>query len=330
VRAPEAEIAGRSGEWKMEIRMAGDWIPIACDIHAKPETVRIAAALRRSTDEVVGMLVRFWAWAQSQSSDGTLEGLDIVMAAAACHVSTKFLESLASVGWLVQTDHGLVIPNFDRWMGNSAKARLRGALRKQRERLRTRCSAAAEAVTQMSRSRHASVTQMSRSQRDTSVTIEEKRIEEKSLNNISPNGDSASAYAEAPCHAGETLPSSLTDDNVDDSPDCHSHRPDPASSVAIRLRDAWNAVRGVVPIREWSERRKRQLRARLRDPTWLENAIRAIAMIPDSPFLLGENDRGWRADIDWFLRPDSVTRILEGKYRKKEVKKKNIFGLEVH
>ena len=310
--------------------MAGDWIPIACDIHAKPETVRIAAALRRSTDEVVGMLVRFWSWAQSQSSDGTLEGLDIAMAAAACHVSTKFLESLASVGWLVQTDHGLVIPNFDRWMGNSAKARLRWALRKQRERLRTRCSAVASDVTPLSRSCHANVTQLSRSQRDTSVTIEEKRIEEKSINNISPNGDSASAHAEAPCPAGETLPSSLTNDNGDDSPDCHSHRPDPASSVAIRLRDAWNAVRGVVPIREWSERRKRQLRARLRDPTWLENAIRAIAMIPDSPFLLGENDRGWRADIDWFLKPDSVTRILEGKYRKKEVKKKNIFGLEVH
>jgi len=52
-------------------------------------------------------------------------------------------------------------------------------------------------------------------------------------------------------------------------------------------------------------------------------------MIPDSPFLLGENDRGWRADIDWFLRPDSVTRILEGKYRTDKPKKKNIFGVEV-
>lgn len=165
--------------------MAGDWIPIACDIHAKPETVRIAAALRRSTDEVVGMLVRFWSWAQSQSSDGTLEGLDIAMAAAACHVSTKFLESLASVGWLVQADHGLVVPNFDRWMGNSAKSRLQGALRKQRERSRMRRSALGDDVTHTSRNCHANVTQLSRAQRDTSVTIEENRREENK-NNSSP------------------------------------------------------------------------------------------------------------------------------------------------
>ena len=33
-----------------------------------------------------------------------------------------------------------------------------------------------------------------------------------------------------------------------------------------------------------------------------------------SPFCLGAGSRGWKADIDWFLRPDTVTRIMEGKY----------------
>jgi len=97
-----------------------------------------------------------------------------------------------------------------------------------------------------------------------------------------------------------------------------------------RLEAAWNAIAGLVSVRQWSEQRKQRLRTRLRDPTWLEKALAAIEQIPQCPFLLGDNDRGWRADIDWFLKPDSVTRILEGKYRKKEVKKKNIFGLEVH
>jgi len=38
--------------------------------------------------------------------------------------------------------------------------------------------------------------------------------------------------------------------------------------------------------------------------------------------LLGENDRAWTATIDWFLRPDSVDKILEGQYLGKKRKLK--------
>ena len=34
-----------------------------------------------------------------------------------------------------------------------------------------------------------------------------------------------------------------------------------------------------------------------------------------TPFLKGENDRGWRADLDWFVKDDeSALKVLEGKY----------------
>nr|BDD45315.1 hypothetical protein 34 [bacterium] len=36
--------------------------------------------------------------------------------------------------------------------------------------------------------------------------------------------------------------------------------------------------------------------------------------IHSSPFLMGENKNGWRADIDWVLNPDNTIKILEGKY----------------
>ena len=42
----------------------------------------------------------------------------------------------------------------------------------------------------------------------------------------------------------------------------------------------------------------------------MDAALRAIG---NSPFLKGQNDRGWTADLDWFLKPDSL-HILEGKY----------------
>lgn len=36
----------------------------------------------------------------------------------------------------------------------------------------------------------------------------------------------------------------------------------------------------------------------------------------DSPFLMGQNDRGWMLNIDWALRPNSITSVFEGKYEK--------------
>ena len=37
----------------------------------------------------------------------------------------------------------------------------------------------------------------------------------------------------------------------------------------------------------------------------------ALAKVPLDPFRLGSNDRGWKANMDWFLRPRSVWTVLE-------------------
>lgn len=39
-----------------------------------------------------------------------------------------------------------------------------------------------------------------------------------------------------------------------------------------------------------------------------------IELVPWKPWLMGDNDREWIADLDFFLRPDSITKIKEGKY----------------
>lgn len=46
----------------------------------------------------------------------------------------------------------------------------------------------------------------------------------------------------------------------------------------------------------------------------VEDITEAIWAIPRTPFLCGENDRGWKADFDFLLQPKSFTRILEGSY----------------
>tara|TARA_R110000744_G_scaffold143896_1_gene255893 strand:- start:262 stop:588 length:327 start_codon:yes stop_codon:yes gene_type:complete len=43
--------------------------------------------------------------------------------------------------------------------------------------------------------------------------------------------------------------------------------------------------------------------------------------VKDIPFLMGDNDKGWMADLDFILRQDKVTKIMEGSYKSSKNKK---------
>lgn len=60
--------------------------------------------------------------------------------------------------------------------------------------------------------------------------------------------------------------------------------------------------------------RLRQAKARLREYPDLDDWKRAFKHIVDTPFLRGENDRGWRANIDFLLQASSFTKLTEGSY----------------
>jgi hypothetical protein len=77
---------------------------------------------------------------------------------------------------------------------------------------------------------------------------------------------------------------------------------------------AWNAKVVLTPCRKMTNSRKKALRTRLADPTWASSWRDALNRAATSPFCRGENDRRWKANVEWFLRPDTVTRILEGQY----------------
>lgn len=77
---------------------------------------------------------------------------------------------------------------------------------------------------------------------------------------------------------------------------------------------AWNDCAMLPAIRTISGKRKKTLSARFKDSMFYQNWRQAIKKVAASDFLMGKNDRGWVADFDWFLRPDSVLKIMEGKY----------------
>jgi hypothetical protein len=60
--------------------------------------------------------------------------------------------------------------------------------------------------------------------------------------------------------------------------------------------------------------RRKSMQARWRDEHWRNHWREALQRAGPSAFLRGANDRGWVIDLEFFLRPDTVTKILEGKY----------------
>ena len=90
-----------------------------------------------------------------------------------------------------------------------------------------------------------------------------------------------------------------------------------ASPLPSLFISHWNDMAkaaGLPTIREMTAGRRKAFRSRWGQPSWRDAWEEALGRIPTAPFLCGENARGWRASVDWFLRPDSVNGILEGKY----------------
>lgn len=76
----------------------------------------------------------------------------------------------------------------------------------------------------------------------------------------------------------------------------------------------WNAQPVLPQVKSFSAGRKKHLAARMRDDFFAANWQLAIDRIGKSDFCTGKNERGWVATFDWLLKPDTVTRIMEGRY----------------
>lgn len=62
-----------------------------------------------------------------------------------------------------------------------------------------------------------------------------------------------------------------------------------------------------------TEARKKAIRAALRQYS-LDELIKVFQTAGKSDFLTGKNDRGWRADFDWLMKPGNTVKVLEGTY----------------
>ena len=80
--------------------------------------------------------------------------------------------------------------------------------------------------------------------------------------------------------------------------------------------DNWNIAASAwgLPIaKTLTPDRRKKLRARLKEHG-IEGWNEALGTIEKSEFLRGENDRAWRASLDFMLQPSSFNKLLEGSY----------------
>lgn len=104
--------------------MAGEWIKVECSTPDKPEVFRAARKLDIDRDQVLGLLLRLWAWFDQNSVDGHVDGVTSTDVDGLVGFD-GFCNAIRDVGWLEFDDdeETITLPNFDRNNGETAKKR---------------------------------------------------------------------------------------------------------------------------------------------------------------------------------------------------------------
>ena len=112
--------------------MAGDWIKWSKGLNKRREVLAVSSRLNTSPAHVAGLCMIFWEWlddnvAEAQIDDNgnavvTLGALQPSFIDAIVGVS-GFAAALSAEGWLHQRSGSLVVPNYSRHNGQTAKDR---------------------------------------------------------------------------------------------------------------------------------------------------------------------------------------------------------------
>lgn len=114
---------------------------------------------------------------------------------------------------------------------------------------------------------------------------------------------------------GRDLGVDLDQDREGNGSGAHIARLTPRPMSPTDLQDLWNAHRGDLPkCQSLSDKRKRTCQQRIRERPKADDWVPVIQRMAASDFCCGRTGGTWIADFDFLLKPDTVPRVLEGKY----------------
>ena len=155
-------------------------------------------------------------------------------------------------------------------------------------------------------------------ERDKASDLSQKRAKaarQKHIISKAIAGTSDNAIAEQKHTHARGLPQSQSQREVIDLPS--EGPPDNETSDAKRAIEIYNIAAGEVGwplVQRSTAPRLTALRARLRECCGIVGWQAAIDKAKASPFLCGENDRGWKADFDFLCKSNHFTKLMEGGY----------------
>lgn len=251
--------------------MAGDWLKFEKSTSDKPEVWAMAEELGIDPDAVVGKLLRVWGWFDEQSEEGNAPSVSKMLLDRRVGV-TGFCDAMVLCGWMVDDGNQVMLPNFDRHNGKTAKNRSLTAKRVAKHKAESNGKGNGASVTN-------------------ALPREEKRREEDKPP-IVPQGDRV-PYKEIFDLYHKMLP---------ELPPAPNQTEKRKKNIAQR----------------WKETAKVPSRGGFQEFPCndLEFWERFFGRVRNSPHLMGENERGWQANLEWITKKENFYKIIEGNYVK--------------
>ncbi|WP_234837424.1 DNA replication protein [Sinorhizobium meliloti] len=143
--------------------------------------------------------------------------------------------------------------------------------------------------------------------------IRQERYRRNKASQVTESDDSdAGSEPSSPEGSSPTPPSPKPQSSIPPSPPKGGSSPTAVDQVVTAFSEMARQSGLSVP-RAVTASRRRSLLLRIEEHG-LPAVLDAIERIGRSRFCRGENDRGWRADLDFLCQPKSFVSILEGKY----------------
>ncbi len=114
--------------------MAGDWMKVELSTPDKPEIWMLAHILEISRTHVLGMLMVCWSWLNTHTTDGKSNVPPGFFDDLVGHKG--FCDAMVEVGWFTVEQDAVVMVNFAKHNGQSAKKRAQDNVRKGAQRAR--------------------------------------------------------------------------------------------------------------------------------------------------------------------------------------------------
>ena len=88
------------------------------------------------------------------------------------------------------------------------------------------------------------------------------------------------------------------------------------SEYCNMVASSYNSIcKNLAKVQKITEKRKRAIKKAKKDIEEFGGWEKYFSCVASRPFLNGKNKEGWKADFDWLLKPDKITKITEGGYQ---------------